>query len=446
MRVKTITIFYATIKNVPLGFLIAMKEDLLHYLWQHKLFYTIDLKTTNGKLLDVISIGSQNVNSGPDFFNAKLRIDNQLWAGNVEIHIKSSDWYVHSHEEDENYDNVILHVVWEHDVEVFTKDNIEIPTLELKQLVSKDLLDSYHKLFSKQQKWINCEKDISTVDSFVIEHFKERLYFERLEQKALLIEELLVASNNNWEAVLFQVLAKSFGLKVNETAFFEMAQQIDFSIVRKEVKQSFNLESLFFGQLGMLSGDSENSYFNQLKEEYQYQQKKYKLPTIDRSKVEYFRLRPPNFPTIRISQLANLYSTQQNLFSELMQLKTVDAFYKFLSVSVPEFWKIHYTFEKESSKQNKKLTKSFIDLLLINTIIPLKLVYLKQHDKFEQTEFMKLIQQLKSEKNSVIDNFTTLKIKSKNAFDSQALLQLKRNYCEKQKCLQCAIGNNLLKG
>jgi len=422
-----------------------MKEDLLHYLWQHKLFFTIDLKTTDGKSLDVISIGSLNVNSGPDFFNAKLRIDNQLWAGNVEIHVKSSDWYVHHHEEDSNYDNVILHVVWQYDMEVFTKDNAEIPTLELKQLVSKDLLDSYHKLFSKQQKWINCEKDITTVDDFVIDHFKERLYFERLEQKAMLIEELLVASSNNWEVVLFKLLAKNFGLKTNATAFFEMTQQLDFSIVCKEAKQSFNLESLFFGQLGMLNETSENPYFNQLKKEYNYQCKKYKLPKIDRSKVEYFRLRPPNFPTIRISQLASLYSSQQNLFSVLMELKTVDAFYKFLSVSVSEFWKTHYTFEKESPKRNKKLTKSFIDLLLINTIIPLKFVYLKQHDKFDQTEFMKLIQQLKPEKNSVIDNFSTLKINSKNAFDTQALLQLKRNYCEQQKCLQCAIGNWLLK-
>ncbi|MFK5880024.1 MAG: DUF2851 family protein [Flavobacteriaceae bacterium] len=422
-----------------------MKEDLLHYLWQFKLFYTSNLKTTNGDNLDVVLVGNPNSNSGPDFFNAQLRIDKQLWAGNVEIHVKSSDWYVHNHESDSNYDNVILHVVWEHDVAVFTKDNSEIPTLELQQLVSKNLLARYHKLFSKRQKWINCEHDIFDVNKFVFHNWKERLYFERLEQKALLIEELLIASNNNWEAVLFMLLAKNFGLKTNATTFFEMSQEIDFSIVRKEAKQVFNLESLFFGQLGMLNETSENVYFNQLKKEYNYQLKKYKLLKSDRKKVEYFRLRPPNFPTIRISQLASLYSSQQNLFTELMQLKTVDAFYNFLSVSVSEFWKAHYTFEKESPKRNKKLTKSFIDLLLINTIIPLKFVYLKQHDKFDQTVLMKLIEQLKPEKNSVIDNFLKLKIEAKNAFDTQALLQLKRNYCEQQKCLQCAIGNYLLK-
>ena len=422
-----------------------MKEDLLHYLWQYKLFYSADLKTANGDVLNIISVGDANVNSGPDFFNAQLRINNQLWAGNVEIHVKSSDWYVHHHEEDANYDNVILHVVWQHDVEVFTKDNTVIPTLELQELVSKDLLNTYHKLFSKQQKWINCEKDISFVDDFVIDNWKERLYFERLEQKAFLIEELLGKSNNNWEAVLFQLLAKNFGLKVNANSFFEMAQQLDFSIVRKESGKQFNLESLFFGQLGMLNTKSENAYFILLKKEYLYQQKKYKLPKIDRTKVEYFRLRPPNFPTIRISQLASLYSSKQNLFSGLIQLKTVNEFYKYLSISTSEFWQTHYTFEKESTKRIKKLTKSFIDLLLINTIIPLKFVYLKQHDKFNQSEFIKLIQQLKPEKNSVIAHFYDLKINSKNAFDSQALLQLKRNYCEKQKCLQCAVGNFLLK-
>ncbi len=422
-----------------------MKEDLLHYLWKYQLFYTNNLKTTKGAILDVVTTGAHNANSGPDFFNAQIRIDKQLWAGNVEIHVKSSDWYVHHHELDSNYDNVVLHVVWEHDVAIFTKDNTAIPTLELQQLVSKDLLNSYHKLFSKDQKWINCEKDIASVGTFVIAHYKERLYFERLEQKALLIEELLAATSNNWEAVLFQLLGKNFGLKVNANAFFEMTQQIDFPIVRKEAKHVFNLESLFFGQLGMLNEPSESVYFNQLKKEYIYQQNKFKLPSTDWSKVEYFRLRPPNFPTIRISQLASLYTVHQNLFSELMQIKTVDKFYKFLSISVSEFWKTHYTFEKESPKRNKKLTKSFIDLLLINTIIPLRFVYLKQHDKFDQTEFMNLIQQLKPEKNSVIDKYSLLKINAKSAFDTQALLQLKRNYCEKQKCLQCAIGNYLLK-
>ncbi len=422
-----------------------MKEDLLHYLWQYKLFYTNNLKTTDGANLDIVLVGKSNTNSGPDFFNAQLRINKQLWAGNVEIHLKSSDWYVHHHEVDSNYDNVILHVVWEHDIAVFTRDNVEIPTLELQQLVSRDLLTSYYKLFSKQQKWINCGHDIVDVNEFVFNNWKSRLYFERLEQKALLIEELLVVSNNNWEAILFILLAKNFGLKTNATAFFEMAQQIDISIIRKEATQVFNLESLFFGQLGMLNEASENTYFNQLKKEYNYQLKKYKLPRPDRSEVEYFRLRPSNFPTIRISQLANLYSSRQNLFAELMHLKTLDEFYKYLSVSVSEFWKTHYTFEKESPKRNKKLTKSFIDLLLINTIIPLKFVYLKQHDKLDQTVFMKLIQQLKPEKNSVIANFLKLKINAENAFDTQALLQLKRNYCEKKKCLQCAVGNFLLK-
>jgi len=422
-----------------------MKEDLLHYLWQYKLFYTTSLKTTNGACLELVSVGSPNEKSGPDFFNAQLRIADQLWAGNVEIHIKSSDWYVHHHEEDVAYDNVILHVVWEHDVEVFTSENSAIPTLELQGLVSKELLESYRKLFSKQQKWINCEKDISTVDAFVVEYWKERLYFERLEKKAIAIEQLLVASKYNWEAVLFQLLAKNFGLNVNGTAFFEMAKQLDFSIIRKESYHLINLESLFFGQLGMLEGGEDDTYCNQLQKEYAYQQKKYNLNREGIATVEYFRLRPSNFPTIRIAQLASLYASQQNLFSKLMSLTTVNEFYDLLVIVTSDYWNTHYTFGKESIKKNKKLTKSFIDLLLINTILPLKFVYLKVYDKFESSEFIYLIQQLKSEKNGVIDHFNTLKIKSKNAFDSQALLQLKNEYCTSQKCLQCAIGSYLLR-
>lgn len=423
-----------------------MKEDLLHYLWKHKLFYSDVIKTSKREEIHVIFVGTHNHNAGPDFFNAQVKIGGQLWAGNVEIHIKSSDWYVHNHENDSNYDNVILHVVWEHDVEVHNSENSAIPTLELKEFVSKELLQNYQKLFSKSQKWINCENDISFVDSFVISNWLERLYFERLERKSILITELLEKTNFDWEAVLFQLLARNFGLKVNADSFFEMATSIDFSIVRKEWNSQKNLESLFFGQLGMFYKSIDNHYFIELEKEYNYQQKKYKLDKALRNSVQYFRLRPMNFPTIRISQLAGLYNIHQNLFSKLMAAKSTSEIYNLFEITTSEFWETHYTFEKESSKRIKKLTKSFIDLLLINTIIPLKFVYLKHIGKLDESVILDLIQQLKSEKNNIIDKFNILKIKSNNAFESQALLQLKNEYCTKQKCLKCAIGNSLLKG
>ncbi|AOW20211.1 DUF2851 family protein [Urechidicola croceus] len=422
-----------------------MKEDLLHYVWKYRLFFTNDLISTNNDDILVLKNGTHNQNSGPDFFNAQVKIGEQLWAGNVEIHLKSSDWYIHNHEKDKNYDNVILHVVWEHDVEIHNNENVTIPTLELKEYVSKELLNSYQKLFSKPQKWINCENQISSIDSFVMNNWFERLYFERLERKSVLINELLSASKFDWEAVLFRLLAKNFGLKVNAESFFEMANMLDFSIVRKESGSQENLESLLFGQLGMLNDLKESQYFNVLKSEYNYQSKKYKLKTVDRSSVQYFRLRPTNFPTIRISQLACLYNLNQNLFSKLVQIENLDDFYKLFSVSTSEFWETHYTFEKESKKQVKKLTKSFVDLLLINTIIPLKFVYLRYIGKLNETEIIGLIEQIKPEKNSIIENFADLKVKSINAFQTQSLLQLKNEYCAPQKCLQCAIGNVLLK-
>lgn len=432
------------INNVYLNFVIVMKEDFLHYLWKHKLFFQPHLTTTDGELLTISSVGNYNLNAGPDFHNAKLRIGEQLWAGTVEIHLKSSDWYVHNHEQDSNYDSVILHVVWEHDVDVYNSGNSRIPTLELKHVVSKDVLLKYQELFTKKRRWIQCETQISHVDSFSIDNWLERIYFERLERKSGVILELLKSTNYDWEAVLFQLLARNFGLKVNADIFFEMSQKLSFSVVRKEASELENLESLFFGTLGMLQKDLDDSYYQKLKSNYEYQSKKHRLTALENGNVQYFRLRPVNFPTIRISQLAGLYTSHQNLFSKCMETSEVKGFYELFSITASAFWDMHYTFEKESKKRVKKLSKSFIDLLLINTIVPLKFVYLKHIGKLDEEAFLMLMKALKSEKNSIIDKFEFLKLESENAMRSQALLELKNEYCAPQKCLQCAIGNYLL--
>ena len=422
-----------------------MKEELLHYIWNYKLFYKSELRTTSGEEIEIISVGTHNFNSGSDFFNAKIRIAGQLWAGNVEIHVNSSDWYLHNHENDSNYDNVILHVVWEHDSEVFNSENVEIPTLELNGLVSKELLESYHQLFSRPKKWINCENNISVVDSFIIDNWLERLFFERLEQKSLFVSEVLEETKYNWEEVVFRLIARNFGLKINARAFFEMAGALNFSMIRKVSQNQFGLEALFYGQLGLLISQSEEPYFNELKKEYAYLIKKFKLSEQVILKAEFFRLRPSNFPTIRISQLANLIHSRPNFFTELMRFNKMNQFYDIFDIGTSEFWKTHYTFDKESKKSSKKLTKSFIDLLVINTIIPVKFMYLKHLGKSDFSDILGLIKELKPEKNGIIDRFKALKMPVNNAFDSQALLELKNNYCAKQKCLQCAIGNSLLK-
>ncbi|TCK66822.1 uncharacterized protein DUF2851 [Winogradskyella wandonensis] len=420
-----------------------MQEDFLHFVWKYKRFQSADLKTVEGLPVHIIHLGQHNHNAGPDFFNAQLIIDNQKWAGNVEIHLKSSDWYVHNHEKDSAYDNVILHVVWEHDTDIYRKDNSVIPTLELQQYIKAELLNNYKNLLSSKS-WINCEKDFHNVDDFILNNWIERLYFERLEQKSKSINALLSASKNNWEAVLFKMLCKNFGLKVNGQAFLSLANSVEFSVVRK-TKHSFeDLEALFFGQCNLLNDDIQDGYFLDLKKRYVYLKQKFNLANQGVLPLQFFRLRPPNFPTIRLSQLAQVYNKEDNLFSKLMNLETVDDYYEFFNICTSAFWETHYTFSKTSKRIKKNLSKSFIDLLLINTILPLKFSYAKSLGKDEEKKILDLITSIAIEKNSVVDKFLDLKALKTTAMTSQGLIQLKNNYCNKNKCLQCAIGNQLI--
>jgi len=341
---------------------------------------------------------------------------------------------------------VILHVVWEHDVEVFRNLNEVITTIELKDIVSENVLKKYRELFKSTKKWINCENNIDSINSFILNYFFEQLYCERLEEKSKVIECELKKSNNNWEEVLFKLLAKNFGLKVNGEAFFNLANTINYATVRKVSLNGFQLEALLFGQAGLLFELKESNYFLDLKKEYEYLKAKFSLEPLNKGQIQFFRLRPSNFPTIRISQLVQLYLKEQQLFSKVIAIKNVDEYYKLFSVQTSEFWDTHFTFEKESKKHVKKLTNSFIDLLLINTIIPIKFMYFKKMGNINFNEILSLIQELKPEKNTIISNFNQLNIQSKSAFETQALLQLKTEYCNNLKCLNCAVGKELLTG
>ena len=422
-----------------------MKEDFLHYIWKLQLVTHKNLVCTDKKALIVLNQGQHNFDAGPDFFNAKIKIGNQIWAGNVEIHVKASDWYVHNHEVDSNYDAVILHVVWENDAQIFRKDNSVIPTLILKDFVPDAVLQNYRQLLSKSHNWINCENDISSIDDFLFNNWLERLYIERLEQKSALILELLETSKNDWEAVLFILLAKNFGLKVNGDAFLSFAKSIDFNVVRKVRQNQKDLEALLFGCANLLEDVVDNTYFSELKARYEYQKVKFKLKNTFHKKVQFFRLRPNNFPTIRLAQLAALYYKHHNLFSKINEVKNSKDFYTIFEIVTSDFWQTHYTFSAATkSKRNKKLSKSFIDLLLINTVMPLQFIYHKQHGKDKGDVIIEMMRQLKPEKNTIINHFNSLNIEAKSAFKTQALLQLKNNYCSKNKCVQCAIGNALL--
>ena len=420
-----------------------MQEDFLHYIWKHKAFSNVALKTAKGEVVSIKQLGQHNHNAGPDFFNAQLSINEQLWAGNVEIHIKSSDWYVHHHEVDQAYDNVILHVVWEHDTEIFRKDNSVIPTLEIKHYVDKSLVHKYEKLIQSKS-WINCESHFAEVDDFLFTNWLERLYIERLERKSDVIDNILETSNNDWEAVLFKMLLKSFGLKVNGESFLSLANSIDFSVLRKLQNDVLYVEALLFGQANLLTDDVQEPYYLDQQKRYRFLIQKFKLNNQGVLPVQFFRLRPPNFPSIRLSQFANLYTLEQNLFSRIISLKTKEDYYELFKKGVNEFWMTHYTFSKTSKISKKSLTKSFIDLIIINTIIPIKFCYAKSQGKSINEDLFQLIKQIKIENNGIVSKFLELKDIDKNALNSQALLQLKYNYCDKNKCLHCTIGNSLI--
>lgn len=421
-----------------------MKEDFLHYLWKFKKFDPLNLKTFNGEEITIINVGQYLELAGPDFFNAQITIGNQKWAGNVEIHLKSSDWYVHHHERDEAYENVILHVVWEHDAEIFRKNNTEIPVLELKKYVDAVTISNYQSLISPKS-WIFCEKQIQEIDEFVFKKWQERLFFERLERKSKPIFDLLEQTNQDWEAVLFCLLAKNFGLNTNGEIFLKIAQNIPFSVVRKESFEVENLEALIFGTVGLLDSEKEDNYFKDLKFRYFYLLHKYQLEKCCIEPVQFFKHRPDNFPTIRLSQLANLYHTQQNLFSKINTLNSLKSTYDLFQVSTSEYWLNHYQFDKESPKKKKSLSKSFVDLILINTIIPLQFAFAKSQGKELSEDLIRLLNEVSPEKNAIIDKFHSFGIVSKSAFDSQSLLQLKNEYCNKSKCLECSVGIELLK-
>lgn len=421
-----------------------MKEHFLHYIWQYQLFDKANLFSTNGNKILVENTGTYTQNSGPDFVNTKLKIDEQLWVGTVEIHQKSSDWYVHHHEVDANYDNVILHVVWEDDVVVYRKDNTVIPTLELKGKVPKYLLESYNNLFDSSKKWILCENQISKVDSFRWFHFLEKLYFERLDDKLKIINQLLFETQNDWEAVFFIMLAKNFGLKANGASFFMLAKNINYNIIRKLTHDADLLEILFLGKAALLNENSDTTTEKEYYEKYTYLRHKFQLDDT-KFQVQFFRLHPPNFPNIRLSQLANLLSSNHNLFVKTMNETKIENFYTILKSKTSSHWETHYSFGKPHTKTTKKTSHNFVDLLLINTILPIQYAYKEYYGNLDKESIVDIISSISFENNSISNGFQKLGMKLENALHSQAVIKLKKDYCEKKLCLKCEIGLNILK-
>ncbi|SHJ52218.1 DUF2851 family protein [Pseudozobellia thermophila] len=423
-----------------------MREDLLHFIWKYKKLSIGELFSTDGEPIELLDVGTHNHLAGPDFFNAKVSIGGQLWAGNVEIHLRSSDWYAHGHEKDPNYNNVILHVVWEHDTEVFRSDNSPLPSLELKNYISERVLTNYRALFDKRDvSFVNCERNLAQVDSFVMGAWLERLYFERLERKSNGVAALLAASNNDWEEVLFKLLLRSFGSKINADAFKGLGEALEFKVVRKLRPDLMKLESVLLGMAHLLSDETvHDGYYIGLKQEFEYQKSKFGLENEAVRRPSFFKLRPANFPTLRLSQLANLYHAHETLFAKVVGSSHVNELYRLFDVGASPYWQNHFSFGKPSKNSAKRLTKKFIDLLILNTVLPLKFCHARKIGMAVHEEILGIIAGLAAEENSIISNFKKQGVSVKNGMESQSLLQLYDYYCTKNKCLQCRIGASLL--
>ena len=417
-----------------------MTERLLQYIWQFQYFNKTSLQTVEGETVEIVYQGSYNTNQGPDFFEAKLKIGNTLLIGNVELHCKTSEWNTHKHSADKNYANVIAHIVWENDC---TLPN-NLPTIILQDRVSKILLKKYQKLLNTSS-FIPCENSISTVPEITWLSWKERLLIERLEQKSTSANEYLSKNNYHWEETFWWMIAKNFGIKVNSEAFEKIAQSIPITVLAKHKNQLHQIEALLFGQAGLLDKDFEEDYPILLRKEYQFYKSKYNLQSTN-ANLFFLRMRPANFPTVRLAQLAMLIVHSVHLFSKIKEIEEVENVKKLLNVNANDYWHYHYNFDELSTYKIKNVGVQMINNLIINTVIPILFAYghyTKEHNFKDKA--LRWLTQLTAEKNSRINGFLALQITIKNAFDSQSLLQLKNEYCSKKRCLECAVGNKLLK-
>lgn len=421
---------------------ITMNEKLLQYLWNFKIFKSYDFQDVNGNPVDILDFGKWNFNSGPDFLFGKIKTENFTLAGHIELHVKSSDYIFHQHSGNPEFENLILHAVFIHDVEIEELNDKGIPTLELKEYIDESLLWKYESLL-KDYQFIPCAGLFEPKK--VPFQFWEESLLKKLDEKSIQIEESLRQHQNNYEAVLFHQLAYAFGLKVNAALFKQMAESLDFSVVNKIRQNQTQLEALLFGMSNWLDHPTDEQT-KIWKREFDFLRVKYQLSNL-RFNPKFSRLRPPNFPTLRLSQLAALYHLNQNLFSHLMTAKKVSEIYRiFEKVKASEYWDNHFNFGKISPVVGEKfLTTDFVDLVLINAVLPLKYTYHKNFDENTADEIITFYRKIAPEKNIIIEGWTTLGVKAENAADSQALLYHYKNFCETKNCLNCSIGFKLLR-
>jgi hypothetical protein len=417
-----------------------MNERLLQYIWQFQYFNKNTLTTLEGEPLQIIHSGTYNTNQGPDFLDAKIKIGETIWAGSIELHLRSSHWNQHQHSSDKNYKNVILHVVWEQDVSVA----LPFQTLVLQSRVAKLLLKKYDGLMQAND-FIPCQKIIHQINDLTWASWKERLLVERLQQKSQLVLDYLKTNNNHWEEAFWWMLAKNFGIKVNSDAFEKMAQSIPITILAKHKNQIHQLEALLMGQAGLLENNFTEDYPLLLQKEFRFLQKKYQLQPVA-VPLFFLRMRPANFPSLRLAQLAMLVHKSLHLFTAVKESNTISEIKNLLNVTANDYWHYHYVLDEPTAYRKKNLGAQMIENILINTVITVLFAYGWHHnDNNYKDKALRWLEEISPEKNAITKGFAVLNVGNKNAFDSQALIQLKNAYCSKKRCLDCAVGNKLLK-
>ena len=418
-------------------------EQLLHYTWKHKIFPLKELTTTTGQVLEVIDSGQANTNAGPDFFNAKIKLDGVLWAGNIEIHSSSSDWFKHGHHTNPSYDSVILHIATNIDTEIHRSNGDTIPQLQLE--CPAHVKENYRVLLNTFH-YPPCYKIIPSLSAFNIHSWMSALQFERFQQKAEQVSERLKFCNNHWEDAFFITLARNFGFGVNSDAFETMAKHLPLRAVDKHRDNLFQVEAMFFGQAGLLQESSGDDYYMALKKEYEYLAHKFELKPMDAMLWRFLRLRPSNFPHIRIAQLAYLYHRNYGLLSQLMEKETIEEIRELLKGGTSEYWLTHHLFGEESPERTKTLSVQSLDLLIINTVVTFLYAYgMHKGNDLMCTRASTFLEKLKAENNYITRMWNECGIQANHAGDSQALIQLKKEYCDKKKCLYCRFGYEYLK-
>ncbi len=422
--------------------MMKVTEDILYFAWQYGMFDRENLFTVKGDKVEIISLGIRNTGSGPDFFGARIKIGQYIWAGNVEMHLKASDWFAHKHHNDKAYKNVILHVVAKYDLKNTTRDyNLNTVVLP----VNKALLDKYNE-FLESKEFIPCAKYVKDIHPFVKSHMITRTATERMEEKSRKILETNKQNKGDWNQTFYTVTARYFGSPQNTDAFERLAHTIPLKILAKHKNNLFQLEALLFGTAGLIPQIPVDEYSASLQQEWLFLQKKYKITLLASHNWKFMRMRPANFPTVRIAQFAYLLHTSSSLFSKVIAAYSTAEIRKLFEASVSEYWHTHYTFGKPSSKREKHTGKNFIDIIMINAVAPLLFAYgIYTANNTYKDKAMTILELTDAENNNITQKFSHLNFPVKSALYSQGLLSLKSEYCNRHKCLYCIIGHKIIK-